>query len=471
MRAAIYARISRDDSDDELGVERQQEDCFALAERLGWEVADRYVDNDRSAFDRRVVRHEYQRMLRDLRRGHIDAVLAHRTDRLYRRLVDLDALVDAIEESGVPVATVASGSVDLNTADGRMVARMLGSSAQAESERMSERLRRQRLQAAQQGRRQAGGHRPFGWTDHTMSRQDRREVALLRQAAKKLLSGASLYSVTRDWNERGISTVTGKHWRPSNLRAMLVNPLLIGQRVHKPTGTVAQGDWTPVFTPDEHAVLVARLQPQTTGDRQTRRTGLLSGFVRCFECGAKLTRSTARRPDGSIKAERYICDRSRTGGCGKVRVNQGRALELEVLRLAERVSRSQQRERAKRNKTVEDALAQLPSIEARLVEVELMFTGAEIDRATFTRMRTELLNQRHALEGVLRDYDEPTPDEIELLHEAIVQWQAGEPLTPDEVDLMRPGIVRPLGTAVFVRAAPMGTRGFDPSRLSLTREP
>ena len=39
-RAAIYARISQDRTGAGLGVERQREDCAAVAKSLGWAVVD-----------------------------------------------------------------------------------------------------------------------------------------------------------------------------------------------------------------------------------------------------------------------------------------------------------------------------------------------------------------------------------------------------------------------------------------------
>ena len=58
----IYARISSDRDGDRLGVERQLEDCLRLAERKGWQVAERFVDNDVSAWSGRQ-RPEYARLL------------------------------------------------------------------------------------------------------------------------------------------------------------------------------------------------------------------------------------------------------------------------------------------------------------------------------------------------------------------------------------------------------------------------
>ena len=46
VRAAIYARISSDQTGLGLGVTRQVEDCKRLATERGWTVADEYIDND-----------------------------------------------------------------------------------------------------------------------------------------------------------------------------------------------------------------------------------------------------------------------------------------------------------------------------------------------------------------------------------------------------------------------------------------
>jgi hypothetical protein len=50
VRAAIYVRISSDRTGAGLGVARQEEDCRALCERLGWQVVRVYPDNDVSAY-------------------------------------------------------------------------------------------------------------------------------------------------------------------------------------------------------------------------------------------------------------------------------------------------------------------------------------------------------------------------------------------------------------------------------------
>jgi hypothetical protein len=83
-RAAIYARISNDPgtaNDDQprrggngLGVQRQQDDCRALADQLGWEVVAVHVDNDISAYNGKT-RPGFEALLDGMKRGEIEAVL------------------------------------------------------------------------------------------------------------------------------------------------------------------------------------------------------------------------------------------------------------------------------------------------------------------------------------------------------------------------------------------------------------
>ena len=50
MEAVIYCRISKDAAHNELGVQRQEKECRALCDQLGYTVAAVYVDDDRSAY-------------------------------------------------------------------------------------------------------------------------------------------------------------------------------------------------------------------------------------------------------------------------------------------------------------------------------------------------------------------------------------------------------------------------------------
>ncbi|HTY31206.1 recombinase family protein, partial [Mycobacterium sp.] len=143
---AIYTRISNDPTGQRAGVTRQLEDCRALADRLGWDVIEPpFDDNDLSAFN--GTRPGFERLLDAVKHGQIDAIICWHPDRLYRRMADLQRLVE-ITDRGVEIRTVNGGDLDLSNATGKMLARIVGSVSEMESEHKAERQRRANVQRA-----------------------------------------------------------------------------------------------------------------------------------------------------------------------------------------------------------------------------------------------------------------------------------------------------------------------------------
>ena len=137
LRAVIYSRISHDPQDKQLGVERQEQDCVRLISSRGWELAfPPFRENDTSASTRSAAKRPvYERMLAQLQAGMADVLVCYSTSRLTRRPLDYERLIRLTQDKGVRIATVASGAVDLSTADGRVIARVLAAMDAAEAER------------------------------------------------------------------------------------------------------------------------------------------------------------------------------------------------------------------------------------------------------------------------------------------------------------------------------------------------
>jgi DNA invertase Pin-like site-specific DNA recombinase len=89
--------------------------------------------------------------MQDVIAGGIDVMLAYSTSRLTRRPLEYERLIELTALTGLDIQTVVSGPVQLGTADGRAIARVLAVIDAAEAERMSERVTRAKLQRAEQG--------------------------------------------------------------------------------------------------------------------------------------------------------------------------------------------------------------------------------------------------------------------------------------------------------------------------------
>ena len=129
--AVVYLRISEDRTGRQSGVSRQLEDCELLANRRGLTVAAVLVDNDLSAFDG-TRRPGYEALIGHIRAG-ISRVVVWHLDRLYRQPRELEALIDLVEDRALRIETVNGGPFDLNTHEGRLMARQFVAIAAYES--------------------------------------------------------------------------------------------------------------------------------------------------------------------------------------------------------------------------------------------------------------------------------------------------------------------------------------------------
>lgn len=305
MDAVIYCRISRDREGTEVGVDRQLEDCRALAEREGLRVVREYVENDVSASTRsRKRRPLYEEMIRQARAGEFQVILGYSNSRITRRPLENEALISLFEARGVRSMTVVSGQYDLATADGRAVARTLAAWDAAEAERTAERVTRAKKQTAEKGGYR-GGRRPFGYeVDGMTPRPD--EASALAQAAQDLLAGISLNEVVRRMTALGLATTSGKPLDGTSLRRILLRPrnaglIEVGGQV---TGRAA---WPAIVPEDQwRGVRAVLTDPHRRTSPGSKRRWLGSGLYACSVCGSRLRShsSPGRRPS-------YVCPEGR----------------------------------------------------------------------------------------------------------------------------------------------------------------
>lgn len=293
IAVGLYARISEDRDGNALGVTRQLEDCRKLARSRKWKIIDEYVDNDISAYSG-ARRPEYERMLEDAAAGRISGIVVWDLDRLTRRPIEIEAVIDLADKTGLVLASV-GGDVDLSTDNGRLTARIKGAVARAESERKSVRTKRAIQQKYEKGLHN-GIARPFGYRPGGYE-LDEGEAAELAGAYQKLLAGKSLSSIKADWNTRGILTSAGNEWSHSTVRQLLVRARNAGLLSHRGE-IVGPGAWPEVVSEEVWRAACAILaDPKRKKSRSNKVKYLLSGIARCGEedCGALAEVSFSRQ--------------------------------------------------------------------------------------------------------------------------------------------------------------------------------
>ena len=480
--AAIYTRISRDPSGEGLGVERQRQDCEALAQRLGWQVAATYVDDDASAYSNKP-RPAYRELCSAIEAGAVQGVVAWHPDRLHRSPRELEGFIDMVERHGVAIQTVTAGELDLSTPSGRMTARIVGAVARHESEHKSERIRRKVDELIEKGEPPGGGHRPFGYRRVTDTRglptkppayavvPD--EAALIHEAADRLLAGASLRSIVADWLSRGVVSPAGTPWRQGALGRMLTGGFITGLRLRhtdpdpvlraarKGQITYKEGDpklWPPILERNTWERLRAILTaPGRRKARSNARVNLLVGFLYCGRCGRALvgrTRTHGRFPSDAKR--RYVCPPRTLGGCSGVAILTAETDAEVVRQILDALDSPVMREalEAQPDDSSASTVAELMAAQDRMAEMAAIYAAGNLTRAEWEAARAVLTERVSSAEAVISEHAIPTLPTGDLRK----LWGGLD------LDTKR-AILRLMVDSITVAPAVPGRTYFDPERL------
>jgi site-specific DNA recombinase len=297
-KAAIYVRMSKDKTGEELGVARQQEDALKVAEFRGWQVVRTEIDNDISAAGKKT-RPGFEAILSAIESGEVSAVIAWDMTRLTRNRRDTVRVIEAGQRRNTVLAFVRASDLDLSTPSRRMVADILASVARQEIEQKSDRQVRANIQAAERGKRM-GGRRPFGYESDGKTIRESESWAV-RQAFDDILAGVSLGSIAREWNAAGLVTpqLTRKgepsKWLPTTVRGVLTNPRYAGLRGYGPRPergrpkieAIAPAEWPGIVSEETWRAAVGLLSdPERYTARNKGARSLLTGIALCGVCGA-----------------------------------------------------------------------------------------------------------------------------------------------------------------------------------------
>ncbi|TPG08458.1 recombinase family protein, partial [Sphingomonas oligophenolica] len=179
VRCAIYTRKSSEEGLEQAfnSLDAQREACAAyiLSQASeGWSpLPDIYDDGGLSGGT--LERPALQRLLAEVRAGHVDIIVVYKVDRLTRSLLDFSKLVEAFDAAGTSFVSVTQ-SFNTTTSMGRLTLNMLLSFAQFEREVTAERIR-DKIAASKAKGMWMGGTPPLGY------RPDGRSLAIVEDHA------------------------------------------------------------------------------------------------------------------------------------------------------------------------------------------------------------------------------------------------------------------------------------------------
>lgn len=472
-RAILYGRTSRLN---ERSVDSQLAAGRDWAKRNNVTVVAEFRDDGISAFNNRKARPEWRKVMAELSLGTADTLWCWEISRASRDREVWAKLVRTVQANDVLLA-VGEKLHDPNDPDDGFMLDLTAALAVRESAMTRKRINRTIKDQAAAGR--PHGKIPFGYrreydpASGRLLRQVPNEATapIVREMARRVLAGESMYSICVDFNQRGLpspETVRQRRvrgddvapipWYPGEIKDQLLTPTNAGQRSRNGV-VVADATWPAIISPADHKALKDKLE--TPGRKAWRDGGakhLMSGLAVCGVCGSKLRRMQNRGYPS------YMCPAPLAGGGFCVSRRQEPVDLLVGDAIVAYCSRSDVRARLLEETQEDDVLeaaTELADLRARLDSFVASAAGggisAEALAAIEMRLRPQIADAEmraapRSLPGPVVDLLVPDPGKV---------WEAYDVAQRRQVVRFMMRVI------VHKSASGRGARGFDPARVQV----
>lgn len=235
-KIAIYARKSKI-TETGKSIQNQIDRCACYAKLKFDAQADRllvYQDEGLSGFY--SDRPQYINMLKEIRRGNVQAVICYKFDRISRRTLELLELVEELRRRDIAFISC-TDEVDTGTKTGKIVMSLLASIAEFERDIIAERITDNLCALAKEGR-WLGGTTPTGFrsvkkyiaaagrrtaVNHLEPVKEEQET--VRELFMQFLKVPSLQRTVEWAAKQGMRTKNGRLYTRASVKGILINPV------------------------------------------------------------------------------------------------------------------------------------------------------------------------------------------------------------------------------------------------------
>ena len=312
LRVAAYARVSTS-SEDQLNSFAAQNRYYSayIASRDDWTMVDLYADEGitGTSADKRK---EFQRLLRDCRKGKIDRVLVKSVSRFARNTKECLEAVRELKLLGVSIL-FEEQKIDTSAMSSEMLTTIFASLAQKESESIAANLRWSYVSQMKEGSF-VSTHQPFGY------RLDGKSIVIDECAAevvwfifREYLAGNGVSAIARKLNgmRSEMPLLSQLKWEPKAVSRILKNEHYTGNSLWQKTyrtdtmpkkDKVNHGERPQYYAENTHPAIIsaedfrrvqALMQKKAPPSRNSE-TPVLKGAVECRFCGSHLRRKEVR---------------------------------------------------------------------------------------------------------------------------------------------------------------------------------
>lgn len=305
---ALYCRVSTEEQAREgLSLDEQKHRLESYCHALGFKQEVRiFIDDGYSA--KNLERPKLNLLLEELKANKISKIIVTKLDRISRKLLNLLELIDLFQNHDVTFISI-SESFDTNTPSGRLTLQVLGAVAEFERERIRERVVDNMFHAANQGQWLTSAPYGYNLVDKKLMIDDKHAEVVKEVFSMYLEKSMGFLTIAKILNNRGIPSPTGKEWWNRTIKLVLQNPAYKGFTVwnrregsNKNRPEKDESEWIiqenthpPIITPEVWDKVNERLQQRSLPSRSQSSPNLLSGLLKCGNCGSGMSVS----PSGS----------------------------------------------------------------------------------------------------------------------------------------------------------------------------
>lgn len=309
VRVAIYIRVSTLEQAQEgysIGVQTEKLQAYCLAR--GWDIVSTYTDPGFSGSN--MERPALNKMLSDIKNGHIDMVLVYKLDRLSRSQRDtLYMIEDLFLKNNVDFVSITE-NFDTSTPLGRAMIGILSVFAQLEREQIKERMAMGNVARAASGLWRGGSGAPIGYDyvdGHLIVNEY--EAMQVRLIFDLFLKGYTFHGIKDELQKRGYTNKYGSWKNAAIISKVLQNTSYIGMVRY--AGEEYQGQHEPIIDEEIWNEVQIRLKEVLRGlsDHQKspfKASKLLSGMIWCGDCGARYFFHSIKKKNSTCY-EYYMC--------------------------------------------------------------------------------------------------------------------------------------------------------------------
>lgn len=316
----IWIRVSTEDQARGESPKNHEARARSYAESRDWDIIEIY--RLEAVSGKSVKEHpEAQRMLSDVRRGHISGLIFSKLARLARNTRELLEFADIFEEEEADLVSIQE-SIDTSNPVGRLFFTLTAALAQWEREEIADRVKASIVVRAKLGK-SLGGPAPFGfaWIDGKLE-VDENEAPTRKLMYELFDEHRRSRTVARFLNERGYRTRKGARFSDTTVTRLIEDPS--GKGTYRANHTFRdkdgklkpkpESDW--IHTPVKRIVsdalwdrcnraLLARKEKRPSGRPVVR---LFSGLLCCGKCS---TDEREQKMYVFSRTLKYVCSKCR----------------------------------------------------------------------------------------------------------------------------------------------------------------